>query len=119
VLGESPLTCEMLFPKTHLVWSSIRRTSHSHPHAAACIAGYDVPRLGERAATFGAARTESGDERAGVRRDQFRRQLANARGERRDHGRARASMTLPTWRASRAPALGHETARTALPEGTG
>jgi hypothetical protein len=28
-------------------------------------------------------------------------------------------MTLPTLRASRAPALGHETARTALPGGTG
>ena len=51
------------------------------------------------------------------------RQLVHAnrhtRGERHDQGRARGSMTLPTLRASRAPALGHETARTALPGGTG
>jgi len=80
--------------------------SASRPHPSTFIAGNDAILIDERAATRGRGATEGGDEHDGVkRRDPFEIQLANNRGERRDPGRARSSVspspTSPPRRAAR------------------
>jgi hypothetical protein len=60
----------------------------SFPRSAACVAGHDAPRIGERAAARGA--TEGGDEHAGMTAIALATvRNHHARGERRDQGRAR------------------------------
>jgi hypothetical protein len=71
------------------------RMSVSHPHSAASIAGHDAPLIDARAGSRGRIATGGGDEHAGVKRSSPRRY---ARGERRDQGRTRSSMTYrPPW----------------------
>ena len=61
---------------------------------AAIVARHDAPPIGEDAATLGRTAEEGGDEHAGVKKAlSVEIQLANARGERRDHGRAGSAMT--------------------------
>ena len=73
--------------------------------AFARVARHDAPIIGERAATLGGrSAPEGGDKRDGVQSAAISPLPANvprrnARGARRDQGRARSAMTYrPTWR---------------------
>jgi hypothetical protein len=78
-------------------WSIQERPSLLFPYQPSCafrafIAHHNAPLIDERAGTRGAHPTEGGDGHGGVKTGHpFERQLANARGERRDQGRARSS----------------------------
>ena len=73
--------------------------ARSSVYSAASVAGHDTPLIAERAAR---AATEGGDERTGARRDQFQRQFANARGERRDQGARSSRADRRMWDGMRA-----------------